>query len=65
MKHCIQNIINTSQKQINSCVFHRELCVVFHKKCFMKLKTLSQRLIISVWFCRFGVCVLEVCRSTD
>ncbi len=49
MKHCIQNI--TSQKQsfantaaiilisVRFVTVHRELCVVFCKKCFMKLKT--------------------------
>ncbi len=54
MKHCIQNITNTSQKQtfantfaiilipVRCCVLHRELCVVFCKKCFMKLKTESK-----------------------
>ncbi len=36
-------------KHAKCCVLHRELCVVFCKKS-------SQRLRISVWFCRFGVC---------
>ncbi len=50
MTHCIQNITNTFQKQTFANTFGiilipvrflcvRELCVVFCKKCFMKLKT--------------------------
>ncbi len=62
MKHCIQNITNTSQKQTFAIILipvrflcYIENCVVFCKKCLWNWK-LSQRLIISVWFCRFGVC---------
>ncbi len=76
MKRCIQNIINTSQKQtfantfaiiliifMQICVLHRELCVVFCKKCFMKWSYfmfycfMSQRPSISVCFLQIW-CVL-------
>ena len=36
------------------CALRGELCVVFCKKCFMKLKTES-RPKMCVWFCRFDV----------
>ncbi len=54
LKHCVQNITNTPKKQtfantfaiililLDFGVLHRELCVVFCKKYFMKLKTESK-----------------------
>ncbi len=69
MKHCIQNITNTSQKQTFANTFaiilipvrflcYIELCFVFCKKCFMKLKTESKA-DNYVWFWLYGyvVCV--------
>ncbi len=66
MKHCVQNITNTSQKQTFAYtfaiiyIFVRFLCYIencllcFAKSVLWNWK-LSQRPRISVWFCRFGV----------
>ncbi len=68
MKHCIQNITNTSQKQAFANTFAiilipvRFLCVYIENcvLCFAKSVLwnwkLSQRPRISVLFCRYGLC---------
>ncbi len=57
MKHCIQNITSTSQKQTfanTSAIIlipDRFVCVTWRSVLWS-----CHRLRISVWFCRFGVC---------
>ncbi len=79
MKHCIKNITNTSQEQTFAntfaiilipvrivCVLHGELCVVFGKKCFMKLNTESkaenQCMDLQIW-CVVLVFECQVCQA--
>ncbi len=58
----IQNITNTSQKQTfaNAVILIFVCYIENHVLCFAKWNwKLSQSLIISVWFCRFGVCLSD------
>ncbi len=58
----IQNITNISQKQTfaNAVILIFVCCIESHVLFFAKWNwKLSQRLIISVWFCRFGVCLSD------
>ncbi len=56
MKHCIQNITSTSQKQTFAIILIPDRCVCVTWRSVLWNWKLSQRLRISVWFCRFGVC---------